>query len=322
MRVRRLLDRPIISPELDPSIGVNIQGPSAIRAPEWVSGRLGEYYLYFADHKGSYIRLAYANRVTGPWTLHVPGSLRLEESCFLTEPPEVSAEQLAEHETRLKQSGTKISHDLLSEITTPHIASPDVHVDPIAGQFVMYFHGLDDVGVQVTRVATSANGIDFVARPEVLGRSYMRIFRHDGMTYALAMPGQIYRSKDGLSDFVAGPMLFNPNMRHAAVMKRDEKLLVFWTQVGEMPERILLSRIDMSGDWLGWKDSPAVEILRPERPWEGANAPLVPSIRSTAYGEVKQLRDPAILEDDGRVYLFYAVAGESGIAVAELLFDE
>jgi len=163
MQARRLLDRPIISPELDPSIGVNIQGPSAIRVPEWVPGRLGAYYLYFADHKGSYIRLAYADRVTGPWTVHVPGSLRLEQSCFLTEPPEVSAEQLVAHEARLKQSGTKISHDLLSEITTPHIASPDVHVDPAARQIVMYFHGLDGVGVQVTRVATSANGIDFVA---------------------------------------------------------------------------------------------------------------------------------------------------------------
>jgi hypothetical protein len=321
MRARRLLDRPIISPELDPSIGVNIQGPSAIRVPEWVPGRLGEFYLYFADHKGSYIRLAYADRVTGPWRVHVPGSLRLEQSCFLTEPPEISAEQLTAHEARLKQSGTKISHDLLSEITTPHIASPDVHVDPAARQIVMYFHGLDDVGVQVTRVATSANGIDFVARREVLGRSYMRVFRHADMTYALTMPGQFYCSADGMRDFMLGPLLFNPNMRHAAVMKRGDELSVFWTQVGEAPERILWSRIDLSGDWLGWRESPPVEILRPERPWEGAGAPLIPSIRSTAYGQVNQLRDPAILEDEGRSYLFYAVAGESGIAVAELLFD-
>jgi len=29
-----------------------------IRAPEWIEGRLGDYYLYFADHKGRYIRLA------------------------------------------------------------------------------------------------------------------------------------------------------------------------------------------------------------------------------------------------------------------------
>ena len=33
---------------------------------------------------------------------------------------------------------------------------------------------------------------------------------------------------------------------------------------------------------------------------------------------VNQLRDPAIFEEDGRIYLLYSVAGESGIAIAEL----
>ena len=43
MRVSRLLDGPIISPEMHPSIGVNIQDPSLIRVPDWVEGRLGAY---------------------------------------------------------------------------------------------------------------------------------------------------------------------------------------------------------------------------------------------------------------------------------------
>ena len=322
MRVQRLLDGPIISADLHPSIGRNIQGPSMIREPDWIEGRLGDYYLYFADHKGRYIRLAYADNLPGPWRIYPPGSLRLEQSHFLTEPPRVTPEQLAQFEARAKQRGVIISHDLLSEITTPHIASPDVHVDAIGRRIVMYFHGLDAVGTQVSRVATSHDGINFSAQPQVLGRSYMRIFRHDGMTYALTMPGQFYRSKDGMHGFEPGPTLFNPNMRHSAVMKRDGELWVFWTQVGEAPERILLSRIDLTGDWQNWKDSPPVEILRPKRSWEGADAPLVPSVRSTAYGEVNQLRDPAIFEEDGRIYLLYAVAGESGIAIAEVVIDE
>ena len=66
VRVERLLDVPIITPALHPSIGENIQGPSLIRVPEWVEGRLGAYYLYFADHKGRYIRLAYADDLLGP----------------------------------------------------------------------------------------------------------------------------------------------------------------------------------------------------------------------------------------------------------------
>lgn len=322
MRVERLLDGPIIFPDLHPSIGVNIQGPSLIRLPDWVENPLGRYYLYFADHKGSYIRLAYADRLTGPWRVHPRGSLHLAESGFLTEPPPVSPEQLAQFEARAKARGAALSHDLLSEITTPHIASPDVHVDAERRRIVMYFHGLDDVGVQVTRVATSTDGIGFRAQPEILGVSYMRAFAHAGMTYALTMPGLISRSQDGMHGFAAGPMLFNPQMRHAALLKRGDELLVFWTQVGEVPERILLSRVDISGDWLGWRDGPPVEILRPERDWEGVDAPLVPSVRSTAYGHVNQLRDPAIFEEAGRVYLLYAVAGESGIAIAELFPEE
>jgi hypothetical protein len=319
MRAVRLADRPIIAPSLHPSIGLNIQGPSLIRVPDWVRHPLGRYYLYFADHKGSYIRLAFADALTGPWQVHPPGSLQLAQSGFLTEPPVPSPEELAAFEARYRQAA--ISHDVLGEITAPHIASPDVHVDPSGQRIVMYFHGLEGVGHQVTRVATSVNGIDFTAQPEVLGRSYFRVFQHDGMTYALAMPGLLYRSQDGFSGFHAGPTLFNPNMRHAALLKRGTELLVFWTQVGDVPERILLSRIDLTGDWMDWRDSAAVELLRPERNWEGADAPPTPSVRSTAYGMVNQLRDPAIFEEAGRVFLLYAVAGESGIALAEVLSD-
>ena len=137
----------------------------------------------------------------------------------------------------------------------------------------------------------------------------------------MAMPGRFYRSDDGLTSFEEGPLLFNKNMRHAALLKRRETLYVFWTRVGDAPERILLSTIDTSANWLEWKESEAIEVLRPEHEWEGADAPVEPSARSTAYGHVNQLRDPAIFEEDGRVFLLYSVAGESGIAIGEVFFQ-
>ncbi len=321
-RVQRLLDHPIIGPELDPSIGRNIQGPSLIRVPEWVESPLGRYYLYFADHKGSYIRLAYADDLLGPWRAHVAGSLHLAESRFPTQPPALSAAQRADIAARHAARGAPISHDPVTEATTPHIASPDVHVDEAGRRIRMYYHGLVGVGRQVTRVARSADGVRFVASAEVLSRSYLRTFAWDGWTYGLAMPGQVYRSRDGLTGFEAGPLLFNPHMRHMGLCLRDATLHVFWTQVGHAPERILLSTIDLRGDWHDWRESEAVEVLRPERPWEGAGAPLEPSVRSTAYGQVNQLRDPAVYVEDGRTYLLYAVAGESGIAIGEVFFDD
>ena len=75
-------------------MGDNVNGPSLIRAPDWLDNPLGRYYLYFAHHDGHYIRLACADDLDGPWTVHPPGVLPLADSRF-----------------------------------KGHIASPDVHVD-------------------------------------------------------------------------------------------------------------------------------------------------------------------------------------------------
>ncbi len=324
VRVERLSDGPIIRPDLHPSIGMNIQGPSLIKVPDWVADPLGAYYLYFADHKGRYIRLAYADHLEGPWKIHAPGSLQIADSAFLTEPPVISDEEVARLTAARQRSGAAaISHDVRTEATTPHIASPDVHVDDENHRIVMYFHGLDGVNQQVSRAATSPDGINFVAGPERLGRTYLRAFQYDGYTYALSMPGQFYRSRTPLGGFEEGPRLFNSYMRHCALLLRGTTLMVFWTQVGDVPEHVKVSTIDLSGDWMSWSETPSIEVLRPEHDWEGADAPLEPSVRSTAYGHVNQLRDPAIFEDaeSGRVFLAYAVAGESGIAIAEVHLD-
>ena len=318
IRVQRLVDRPIVGPDAHPSIGTNIQGPSLIRVPDWVTRPLGRHYLYFADHKGRYIRLAYADALTGPWRIHVPGSLRLEQTPFPNEPPPLSPEAVRRAEARNRERGVRIGHSVAHEMGTPHIASPDVHVHDADRQIVMYYHGLEAAGRQVSRVAVSHNGVDFESHTDILGQTYMRVFEYRRITYALAMPGQFYRSTNPLHGFEEGPLLFNPDMRHAAVLVRGDTLYVFWTQVGHAPERILLSTVNLRGDWVNWRASEPVEVLRPERSWEGADAPLEPSYRSVAYGEVNQLRDPAIYVEDDAVYLLYAVAGESGIAIARV----
>ena len=318
MRVERLLDRPIIAPGLHPSIGKNIQGPSLVRVPEWVADPLGRYYLYFADHKGRHIRLAYADALAGPWRVHAPGSLRLEDTPFPNEPPAAPPAMVRAAEARNRAAGVRFALDVAAELTTPHIASPDVHVDAERRRFVMIYHGLEAAGRQVSRAAVSRDGVCFQSGTEILGRTYMRLFQHRGVWHALAMPGVFYRCTSMTSGFAPGPRLFNPHMRHAAVLVREHTLFVFWTQVGDAPERILLSCVDLRGDWLRWRASPPVDVLRPERPWEGAHAPLEPSIRSVAPGKVNQLRDPAIHTEGDAIYLLYAVAGESGIAIARL----
>jgi hypothetical protein len=296
--VIRLLDEPIIRPDMDARMGSNIQGPSLIRVPDWIENPLGKYYLYFADHRGDYIRLAYADSLSGPWKIYSPGTLTLEQSFFPETCPPCS----------------------VAGNTSPayaHIASPDVHVREDLQQIVMYVHGRDP-GVQVTRYATSKDGLHFEGHPEVMGKPYFRVFQFGEFYYGLAMPGYLYRSRDGITPFEEGPRFFNNDMRHSAVLVRGATLYVFWTQVGHVPERIMMSRISMVGNWQQWTESDPVELLRPEREWEGASLPLEASVRGDITVPVNQLRDPTIFEEDGEVYLLYSVSGESGIAIARL----
>lgn len=208
---------PIVVPDIHPSLGSNINGPSLLRAPDWVEDPLGRYYLYFADHKGSYIRLAHADEVTGPYTVFEPGSLDLRSSQFPTEvPPGI-------------EPRTKVQAD-----------------------------------------AIAAEGYD--------------------------------------AHF----------FRHCALLRRRDVLHVFWTRAGDAPEHILRSTVGLDGEWTTWTPSEPESVLAPEESWEGAELPLRSSVRGQVTTPVRELRDPAIFAEDGRVWLLYTVAGESGIAIAEL----
>ena len=287
MRITRFAANPIIRPQLDHSLGDNINGPSLIRVPDWIEKPLGRYYLYFAHHDGGYIRLAFGDTLEGPWTVYADGVLPLREALF-----------------------------------AGHVASPDVHVDQARREIRLYYHGSDTPsgggGEQFTRVALSKDGLNFSAHPEKLGLPYFRVFRWGGHHYALAMPGVFYRSRDGLSGFVKGPSLFTRDMRHTALKLDGKTLSVFYTNVGDCPERILLSTIDLAPDWHSWTPTPAVVVLEPELDHEGGNLPRAPSVRGLAGEPVCQLRDPAIFSENGRTYLLYSVAGERSIAIAEI----
>ena len=167
--VVRFQGNPIIRPEMVPGTdGANICGPSLIRVPRWLPNPLGKYYLYFADHKGAYIRMAYADQVEGPWKVYAPGTLKLEDM--------VAVAKAAAGASAAANKGE-------------HIASPDVHVDDAKQEIRMYFHfqiAPKTTWGHRTGVALSKNGIDF--RPvnrTPIGEPYFRVFRWDGYYYAV-----------------------------------------------------------------------------------------------------------------------------------------
>lgn len=286
-RVTRFPENPIIHSELGEQIGHNINGPSLIRVPDWVANPLGRYYLYFAHHQGAFIRMAYADKLHGPWKIHKGGVLKLGDvSCH------------------------------------GHIASPDVHVCAEQRSFRMYFYGVADDG-QRSFLATSPDGVNFHALPDVLGPFYFRVFPHESVWFAIAKRtdqpggGVILRSPDGIRPFEQGPFVL-PRQRHVAVLKQGDILHIFFSRGEDCPERLLVSTMLLAGDWKAWRPSRPVELLRSETEEEGGNLPVCLSRFGSVHEPVHELRDPAIYEEDGRLYLLYAGAGETNICGAEL----
>lgn len=290
VRAVRFATNPIIKPGMPNLPGEDINGPSLIRVPSWVNEPLGKYYLYFADHHGQYIRMAFADHLEGPWTIYAPGVLQKTQT-----------------------------------VCTTHIASPDAHVDEARHEILMYFHGQTMNSGQLSFLSHSKNGLSFTAESRPLGPSYFAVFQYGGWFYTITKKSgawNVYRSKDGATPFTEGPALI-PRMRHSAVKVDGDTLWLFFSKIGDAPESIEVVRIDLTKDWQQWPSAlshPKV-LLKPEKDYEGIGIPIAPSISGEAKGAENALRDPGIFGEDGRTYLIYSVAGERGLGMAELLFN-
>jgi len=303
-----LNDAPIISVENHPQCHGNANGPSLIETSAWLPNPPAKYLLFFAHHEGRSIRLAASDNLTGPWQIITPAPLDLGHSLFAVSSTD---------ESKLHREARAFI-DAGADGNYPHIASPDVWVDHENRQIRLYYHGRLEDGRQRSRVALSGEALKFLPRPEIIASSYLRIFRHDEWFYAIAMPGQLYRSRDGLGSFETGPRLTDEPIRHHALLKHQGQWYVFWTRVGDTPERILVSNLETGADWHDWRFGETAEIHRAQKPWEGADLPADASRYGGIMQRVNQLRDPAIFEENGRIYLLYAIAGEQGIAIGEL----
>ncbi|MDF7809454.1 hypothetical protein P4E94_18575 [Pontiellaceae bacterium B12219] len=108
--------------------GHNIGGPSCIRVPDWVpmadrADPAARYYLYFSNHSGKYIRMAWAADIEGPWSLFNCGTAndaRVAGRGVLDLGPSDEIEFTS-------ADGIRVSG---------HIASPDVVVDHTNQQFM------------------------------------------------------------------------------------------------------------------------------------------------------------------------------------------
>jgi hypothetical protein len=326
VRATRVGDAPVITEALLPDKdGASINGPSLLRVPEWVPNRLGRYYLYFAHHAGKHIRMAYADRIEGPWTLHEVGVLSLDAQTVIA----------------------------------GHVASPHVVIDEANRRFYLFYHGNNPRKAemkadgeaeegQLTGVAVSADGVNFTSLNRVVGPAYLQVFEHHGRWFALNHSGVLREAKKIDEPFepvakIIGPEIltavdpalrgepgavpaekrptkgpFRYTMRHVGVDVAGERLVVYFSCVGHRPERILCTVVDLVGPPANWRARGVHEVLQPERPWEGADLPLAYSRGGISTTRVRELRDPAVYRDGDQAWLLYTIAGEHGLGLASL----
>lgn len=267
--------------DIDQSRGLNINGPTLIRAPSWLRESLGRYLLYFSQHRGDGIWLATSNALTGPWRIHPVPVLSLADTHY-----------------------------------SDHIASPDVIIDDARREIRLYFHGGSGTALseQTESLAVSGDGVTFRLAHHDIGTPYWRVFRHADRWFALVMPGTVLRSDDGLSGFETVAEILPAQTRHTAVTVVGNRAWVFWSVIGDRPESIRAGRIDLAR----WRVNELGVMLAPEEPYEGGFLPLVASAPGQCDEPVRELRDPAAYVEDDTLYLAYTAGGERCIALAAM----
>ena len=314
--IERCDTNPIITPESHPDIGDNINGPSPLHVPAWIDNRLADYYLYFANHDGRWIRLAIADHPAGPWTVvdHQPLTMK----------------------------------DIEPWGGYGHVASPELHVDEEQQRLLMFFHApneywkndyatttphLRTINKQATGMAVSSDGLRFeTLNKQTVAFPYLRIFEYEGQFYGISTRGLLFKRPepgvpDGSMGWIERKQRLAPKRayRHPAVHRRGDTLYYFFSKKKDEPERIRLCTVDLTPDWQDWTCSEPMTVLQPEHDWEGADLPLEASRGGAIHKRVHQLRDPGYLQDPDDPdtgWLYYSIAGESGIAVARITWKD
>jgi hypothetical protein len=312
MQIERTLNKPILCPDMSDRIGRNLNGPSVIKVPAWIVSPLGQYYMYFAHHLGRFIRMAYADNLTGPWTIYEDGVLDVTQTPFIHE--NLKLENLIGRSDYSRRNDNYLY---------AHIASPDVHVDHVNQRIDMYYHGLLENAEQATRLTSSRDGLNFEGHSDVLGSSYFRVFEYKGTFYAIAWGGSIYQAQKHDGPFEQCTDIFKNSgltkggeiIRHVAIVLSGDVLDLYYSCIHGLPETIMHAQVHLSDDVQDWKVGKPHMILSPELNWEGVYLPKIKSSIGCADAPEHGLRDPFVIED----HLFYSGAGEAAIGVVRLI---
>ena len=303
--------RPSSAPDSHPSIGVNIQGPSLIRTPDWL--RIAWAATTSTSPTTRQLHpAAFADHLGGPWSVHPPGSPGSGSPASLR-----ASRSVPERLREAQASMPALAHDLITEMTTPHIASRTCTWTrrAAASSCISRLRGGGPAAVE----GGAVGGWHRLRRPAGSAGAHLHarlsLPRHDlgagdaGPVLPLRGPPRRIRSGADAVQPGHAPCRRAAPRRHAArvldpgrpcarthppLNRRSRRRL------GDMA-RLGSGRGDASGARLGRRGR-GVGTFHPQRR-------LRPRQSAARPGD---------LREDGVVFLLYAVAGESGIGIARL----
>ena len=159
-------------------------------------------------------------------------------------------------------------------------------------------------------------------RPAITQAPYIRVVQHDGYYYGVSRLGRLSRSKDPLASFELGPNPFRDGpyagrIRHVALVLRGNRLHVFFTAIGDTPERVMLSTIargrleHVARVGAGGRDSTRARLR--------VHQSSQPAVGERGHRDTGPPDSRSVCLRGGRPhYLFYSICGEQGIAAAEI----
>ena len=163
-----------------------------------------------------------------------------------------------------------------------------------------------DINEQKTFLATSSDGIHFRVSPVALGPAYFRVFHWADYYGAIVRAGIVLGLVPCERHLNLVQRSFRPmpvassSCRRRGERRRAPSLRPSdWGSTGahlDVGDSLDTGLASMAGVL-------PVDVLIPERDYEGAQLPLEVSAPDEAPGRVRQLRDPGIFSENQRTYL-------------------
>jgi len=267
----RLTQNPLITVHSSPSLGDNVNGPSIIRVPSWISAPARPLLHLLRPPQGPVHSPCLCRRESlGPWTIYEPGVVPVGDTAFFR--PQAGS---AWRRCRSVLHARGVTGDLRGPDaqTAGAVDARMVDRGAAAGRRTLPARRAWGAGRAATASshsrAKSSDGLHFqVTRADHQGQLSPRVFRSTAISTAWPASASLLRSKDPLgrvrrrSESVRGRPVRRSRPPRRGRPAAAARCMSFSRASATRPRRVMLSTINLTGDWTTWKASAPVEVAQ------------------------------------------------------------